>query len=133
MSHHYIIIFDGVCNFCNSSVNFIIERDYANKFVFAPMQSPAAQKLIADYQIENVGFDTFILIKEGQCFYRTNAALEITKDLSGFWYFFRVFTLLPRFFRDYFYNVFAKNRYRFFGKMNVCMVPTKALKNKFLW
>ncbi|WP_339773559.1 DUF393 domain-containing protein [uncultured Paraglaciecola sp.] len=83
MSNHHVIIFDGVCNFCNSSINFIIKRDHSNNFVFAPMQSPAAQKLIADYNVENVGFDTFLLIKNGKCFYRTNAAIEIAQDLRG--------------------------------------------------
>ena len=133
MSNHHVIIFDGVCNFCNSSINFIIKRDHSNKFVFTPMQSPAAQQLIADYNVENVGFDTFLLIKNGKCFYRTNAAIEIAKDLRGAWPLFKVFKILPRPIRDYFYRLFARNRYSIFGKMETCMVPTKELKNKFLW
>ena len=133
MSNHHVIIFDGVCNFCNSSVNFIIKRDHTNKFVFAPMQSPAAKKLIAQYNAENVGFDTFLLIKNKQCFYRTNAAIEIAKDLGGAWPLCKVLKILPRSFRDYFYRLFARNRYRIFGKTAVCMVPTNELKKKFLW
>jgi len=133
MSNHHVIIFDGVCNFCNSSINFIIKRDHSNNFVFAPMQSPAAQKLIADYNVENVGFDTFLLIKNGKCFYRTNAAIEIAQDLRGVWPLFKVFKILPRPIRDYFYRLFARNRYSIFGKKETCMVPTKELKNKFLW
>lgn len=133
MSNHHVIIFDGVCNFCNSSINFIIKRDHSNKFVFAPMQSPAAKKLIADYNVENVGFDTFLLIKDGKCFYRTNAAIEIAQDLRGAWHLFKVFRIIPRPIRDYFYRLFARNRYRIFGKTEACMVPTKELKNKFLW
>jgi len=133
MNNHHVIIFDGVCNFCNSSINFIIKRDHSNKFVFAPMQSPAAKKLITHYNAENVGFDTFLLIKEGKCFYRTNAAIEISQDLRGAWHLSKVFKIIPRPVRDYFYRLFARNRYSIFGKTEACMLPTKELKNKFLW
>jgi len=133
MSRHHVIIFDGVCSLCNSSVNFIIKRDHSNRFVFAPMQSPAAQKLISDYNVENVGFDTFLLIKNGECYYRTNAAIEIAKDLRGAWSLLIVVKIIPRPIRDFFYRLFARNRYSIFGKTEICMVPTKELKNKFLW
>ena len=133
MSNHHVIIFDGICNFCNGAVNFIIKRDHTNRFVFAPLQSPMAQKLIAEYGVENVGFDTFLLIKNNQCYFRTDAAFQITKDLNGFWYLFQVLKVLPRPIRDYFYRLFARNRYRIFGKTELCMVPTSELKNKFLW
>jgi len=133
MSNQHIIIFDGVCNFCNSSVNFIIKRDQTNLFVFAPVQSPAAQKLIADHNVENIGFDTFILIKNDECLLGTNAAIEIAQGLSGAWYLCRVFKILPRPIRDYFYRLLARNRYSIFGKLETCMLPTKELKNKFLW
>jgi len=132
MSTHHIIIFDGVCNFCNSSVNFIIKRDHENVFLFTPMQSKTAQDLIAKYQVKNVGFDTFLLIKNDECYYRTDAALEITKNLSSFWFMFRIFKILPRKFRDYFYRLFARNRYSIFGKTDVCMIPTPEVKSKFL-
>jgi predicted DCC family thiol-disulfide oxidoreductase YuxK len=133
MNNQYIIIFDGVCNLCNNAVNFIIKRDASNQFVFAPMQSPAAQALIAKYDAQNVGIDTFLLIKNGQCFYRSSAALEITKDLSGYWYLCLVFKLVPRPIRDFVYRLIAKNRYRLFGKRKQCMIPTDTLKDKFLW
>jgi predicted DCC family thiol-disulfide oxidoreductase YuxK len=97
------------------------------------MQSPAAQALIAKYKAQNVGVDTFLLIKNGQCFYRSDAAIEITKDLSGFWHLCRVFKLIPRPIRDFFYRLIAKNRYRLFGKRKQCMIPTDTLKDKFLW
>jgi predicted DCC family thiol-disulfide oxidoreductase YuxK len=132
MSTHNIIIFDGLCNFCNNSVNFIIKRDRENVFLFTPMQSKSAQDLIAKYQVENVGFDTFLLIKNDKCYYRTDAALEITRNLSSFWFLFRAFKVLPRSFRDYFYRLFARNRYSIFGKMDFCMIPTPEVKSKFL-
>ena len=133
MTKQHVIIFDGVCNFCNGAVNFIIKRDKNNSFVFAPMQSPTAQELIAQYGIENIVGDSFILIKNGHCYLRTDAALEVTKDLAGFWYLFRAFKLLPTAFRDYFYQMIAKNRYRFFGKKSHCVLPSDEEKSKFLW
>lgn len=132
MSTYHIIIFDGVCNLCNSSVNFIIKRDKKNVFQFASLQGNTAQDLIAKYDAERVGFDTFLLIKNDKCFYRTDAALEIIKDLSGFWFLFRPFNWLPRPIRDCVYRFIARNRYRIFGKMDKCMIPSPELKNKFL-
>jgi len=132
MSTHHVIIFDGVCNFCNNSVNFIIKRDHNNVFLFTPIQSKSAQDLIAKYNVKNVGFDTFLLIKNNECYYRTEAALEITKDLTGFWFLFRAFKVLPKGFRDYFYRLFARNRYSIFGKSDSCMIPTPEVKRKFL-
>ena len=133
MTKQHVIIFDGVCNFCNGAVNFIIKRDKNNSFVFVPMQSPAAQELIAKYGIENIVADSFILIKNDHCYLRTDATLEVTKDLAGFWYLFRAFKLLPKEFRDYFYRIIAKNRYRLFGKKSHCVLPRDEEKSKFLW
>ena len=133
MDDKYIIIFDGVCNLCNSAVNFIIKRDACSQFIFTPMQSPTAQALIAQYKAENVGVDTFLLIKNEQCFYRSSAALEITKDLNSYWHLCRVFKLVPRPIRDGIYRLIAKNRYRIFGKKKQCMVPSDKYKAKFLW
>ena len=116
MDNRYIVIFDGVCNFCNGAVNFIIKRDPNGVFAFAPMQSALAQEIMNKYEIHNVGIDTFLLIKNEQCFVFSSAALEITKDLSGFWYIFNVLKLVPRRIRDYFYKVFARNRYTLFGR-----------------
>nr|WP_299568718.1 DCC1-like thiol-disulfide oxidoreductase family protein [uncultured Shewanella sp.] len=125
-------MFDGVCNLCNGAVNFIIKRDHKDLFVFTPMQSKTAQKLISKHQLEDVGFDSFILIKDNEYLLRSEAALEVTKDLSGFWYLCRIFKILPAGFRDYFYRILAKNRYCLFGKKDACMLPTPAVKNKFL-
>ena len=132
LENNHIVIFDGVCNFCNGAVNFIINRDPNKLFIFAPLQSEAAKNLIEKYSAQKVGFDTFLLIKNGQCFYRTDAALEIAKELSGYWYLFNVFKVLPRSFRDFFYRLFARNRYALFGRTEKCMVPTKALRKRFI-
>lgn len=131
-SDKHIIIFDGVCNFCNSAVNFIIKRDPNHRFVFTPMQSAIAQQLIAEYMAEKVGFDTFVLIKHNQIHYRTDAAFEICKDLSGFWHLFNLLRIIPMPVLDYFYRLFARNRYNLFGRRDTCMAPTPELRKRFL-
>jgi predicted DCC family thiol-disulfide oxidoreductase YuxK len=132
MNNSHIVIFDGVCNFCNGAVNFIIKRDPGSKFVFTPMQSELAKELMLKYQVENVGIDTFLLIKDGRCFMFSSAALEITKDLSGFWCLSLVFKIVPAKIRDFFYKVFARNRYNLFGRKATCMVPTNDVKSRFI-
>ena len=132
MDNKHVVIFDGVCNFCNGSVNFIINHDPNTNFVFAPMQSNVAKELIEKYKMTDAGIDTFILIKNGVFYTRTNAALEITKDLSGYWYLFNITKVMPRPIRDLFYRIFARNRYRLFGKRNTCMMPTSEVKSRFL-
>ena len=127
-----IVIYDGVCNFCNRSVNFIIQRDKAAKFSFTPMQSEIAQQLIAAYQINNVGMDTFLLVKDGRCYTSTDAALEIASELDGLWYLCRIFKLVPRLIRDYLYRVLARNRYKLFGRAEHCIVPSKEIMSRFI-
>ena len=95
MSEKKIVIFDGVCNFCNGAVNFIIERDSKKQFLFTPMQSQYAQTLIKTYCVSNVGIDTFLLVKDGRSFIWTDAALEIAKELDGSWSLFLIFRFVP--------------------------------------
>ena len=132
MDNRHIVIFDGVCNLCNGSVNFIIKHDPKCLFAFIPAQSPSGQRLIKEFDVPEVGVDTFLLIKNGRCYFRTNAALEIAKDLSGAWFLLYVFKIVPRSLRDYFYNLLAKNRYKLFGRKEACMIPTSNIKNRFL-
>ena len=128
----HIIIFDGICNFCNASVNFIIKRDPQAIYKFTPMQSELAQQLMAEHGIADADLDTFVLIKNGQCHVRTDAALEIAKDLSGFWHLCGAFRILPGPLRDFCYRLLAKNRYRLFGKRESCMVPTPEIRSRFV-
>ncbi len=132
MESHQIIIFDGICNFCNGAVNFIIKRDSKGVFKFAPMQSEVAQELMANYQVHEVGYETFLLIRDDECFLRTNAAFEIIKYLDGFWFIFRALKIVPSSIRDYFYRLLARNRYKLFGKRTTCMVPSKEVRDRFL-
>ncbi|MFL0804273.1 MAG: thiol-disulfide oxidoreductase DCC family protein [Agarilytica sp.] len=132
LPNHSIIIFDGICNFCNSSVNFIISRDYKDTFKFAPMQSPTGQQMLATHNISSDNIDTFLLVKNGKAFIKSDAALAIAQELRRPWNYLVILKLIPRPIRDYFYSLIARNRYKWFGKREHCMMPTPELKNKFL-
>jgi predicted DCC family thiol-disulfide oxidoreductase YuxK len=127
-----IILFDGVCNLCNGSVQFIIKRDPDSKFMYASLQSPFGQE-----QLDRLGKDkselhSIILLQNGKAFERSDAALEIARRLTGLWPMLYSFKIIPRFMRDGIYNWIAKNRYRFFGKKDQCWIPTADLKSRFI-
>ena len=132
MDNRYIVVFDGVCVFCNGVVNFIITRDPGSTFAFSPMQSEIAQSLIKKHHVSKEILNTLMLIKNGRCYLRTDAILEIAKDLSGFWCLFNIFKIIPRPIRDLLYTLFAKNRYNLFGKRNSCMVPSENVRKRFI-
>ena len=126
-----IVLFDGVCNFCNGAVNFIIRHDADKRFKFAPLQSEVGQELRAQYGIgEDV--DSIVLIENDEAFMHSTAALRITKHLGGVISAAYVFIIVPAVIRDWFYRCFAKYRYKLFGKEDVCMVPTPDLRERFL-
>lgn len=127
-----IILFDGVCNFCNGSVNFIIERDEEKYFKFAPLQSEIGQKLLKENGIDSTVTDSVVLIEDGKAYVRTTAALRIARKLRGAWRFFYGFIIVPAFVRDVFYKLFARNRYKMFGKQEACMMPTPEIRERFL-
>ncbi len=127
-----IILFDGVCNLCNNSVQFIIKKDKKQRFLYASLQSDAAQSILLQFQLKNSDFDSIILIENGKVYQKSTAILKITKHLSGIWKLSYGFIIIPKFIRDFIYNTIAKNRYKWFGKREVCMIPTKELKMRFL-
>lgn len=131
MNNPHIVIFDGVCNFCNGAVHFIINRDPESVFAFTPMQSELAKELTQRFNVLDVGMDTLVLIKEGKCYVLSDAALEIAKELKGPWRLCYAFKIVPRPIRDAAYKLFAKNRYTLFGKKDVCMVPSEEVKSRF--
>src|SRR4051812_15489510 len=102
-----IVLFDGVCNFCSDSVNFIIDHDKANRFKFAPLQSEIGQELRAKYGIAN-DIDSIVLIEDDQAFTESTAALRIAKHLDGIWSYYSYFAVIPRPLRDFYYRLFAK-------------------------
>jgi len=128
----YIILFDGVCNLCNSAVTFVIQRDPKNHFLFAPLQSAAGDRLVKQYKIDTTTVDSIILIKNNTAYAKSSAALRIAQSLSGAWPVFSIFLIIPRFIRNWVYDYIAKNRYKWYGKKDACMIPTPELKAKFL-
>ncbi len=128
-----IILFDGVCNLCNASINFVIKRDKKDLFRYASLQSEVGQKLISERNIDIKNIDSILLIDPSVAYYhKSTAALRIAKQLSGFYPFLSVFLVLPKFFRDWIYDIIAKNRYKWFGKKESCMIPTPELKALFI-
>ncbi len=127
-----IILFDGVCNFCNGSVNFIIEHDKENYFRFAPLQSEIGQELLDKYNINKAETDSVILIEDEKVFTYSTAALKVAQKLDGAWSWLYAFIIVPKPIRDFLYKLFAKNRYRLFGKQDACMMPTPEIRARFL-
>ena len=125
-----IILFDGVCKFCNGSVNFIIRRDQDALFQFAPLQGETAKNLIQQFNIDE-RIDSIILIRSDKVFTHSDALFEIIKDLDGYWYLLGIFKIVPRFIRDFYYDLFASWRYRLFGKHAQCLLPTNELRERF--
>jgi predicted DCC family thiol-disulfide oxidoreductase YuxK len=132
MSAEKIILFDGVCNFCNSSVNFVLKRDKNSVFKFAPIQSDFAQNLLSDAEVTFNHLDSFILVDNGKLYTKTTGALRVCKSLSGLWPLLYGFIIVPAFLRDPLYNLLAKYRYQWFGKADNCMIPTAEVKAKFI-
>jgi predicted DCC family thiol-disulfide oxidoreductase YuxK len=127
-----VVLFDGVCNLCNGAVLFIIKRDRAAKFSFASLQSEYGQVQLKKFGLPVNELNTIFLIKGGKFFKKSDAALEITRGMSGLWPAFYVSKIVPKFIRDATYDWIAKNRYRWFGKQETCMIPTPELKGRFL-
>lgn len=127
-----IVLFDGECNFCNSSVQFIIKRDPAAHFFFTSLQSEAGKKYAKQYHIPD-DVDSIVLIEKGKAYTKSSAALHIAKKLDGLWHLLFLFILIPRKIRDGAYDYFARNRYRWFGKTEgACMLPTPEERKRFI-
>jgi predicted DCC family thiol-disulfide oxidoreductase YuxK len=132
IQQHPVILFDGVCNFCNGTVNFLLGQDKKKRFRFAALQSEAGKNLLAQYGLPKENIDTFILLDRGKVFKRSTAALRVGNKLPWYWQWTQVFWLAPKFLRDGVYNLVAKNRYKWFGKKDTCMIPTPEMQNRFL-
>ncbi|MCW3123629.1 MAG: thiol-disulfide oxidoreductase [Flavipsychrobacter sp.] len=128
-----VIFFDGMCNLCNSSVQFIIRHDKKKTFLFASLQSEHGQTALTGMKAtDTVIPDSIILLEEGKYYTRSAAALRIARHLDGLWPVLYAGIILPRFIRDGIYNRISANRYKWFGKRTECMIPTPELKERFL-
>jgi predicted DCC family thiol-disulfide oxidoreductase YuxK len=127
-----LILFDGVCNLCNASVQFVIRHDRAGKFRFAAIQSEIGREIFQRHGLDPANLQTFVLITDGRIFVRSDAAIEVVARFGGAWRLLRIFSLVPRSVRDAIYSFIAQNRYRWFGRQEVCMIPTPEIKERFL-
>ena len=132
MKDHAVILFDGVCNLCNASVQFVIRHDATDYFRFASLQGDTGQKLIQLYGLNAGDMNSFVLIENNQAFIRSTAALKVAGKLKMPVKLLYGFIIVPAFIRDGVYRFISKNRYSWFGKKESCMIPTASVKEKFL-
>lgn len=127
-----IILFDGICNLCNSSVQFVLKHDTKKQFLFASLQSDASRKLLLQFNYENAKMDTIVLIEKNKVYDKSTAALRIARKLNPLWNWLYVLIIIPKSIRDFFYDIIAKNRYGWFGKRNSCLMYMTEYKNRFI-
>ncbi|MEP7212784.1 MAG: thiol-disulfide oxidoreductase DCC family protein [Acidobacteriota bacterium] len=138
-----VVLFDGVCNFCDSSVNFIIDHDREGYFKFAPLQSDEGRRFANEFGFwsavgesepgsDLIPIDSVILVEDGNAYTHSTAALKIIRRLGAPWSLLYAFIVVPKTIRDYFYKLFAKYRYRVFGKKDQCMLPSPEVRARFL-
>ncbi len=132
MKQQPLILFDGVCNFCNGAVNFTIKKDKQAVIQFAPLQSEKGRMFLRQYNLPLEEMRSFIFIEDGKVYTRSTAALRVCRYLKGLWPLCYGLIIVPGFIRDGIYNWIAKNRYKWFGKKEQCMVPTPELRSRFL-
>ena len=139
-----VVLFDGVCNFCDASVNFIIDHDKAGYFRFAPLQSEEGRRLANEYGFESetakeedaasdlTPIDSIILVENGKAYVHSTGALRVLRRLGWPWSWMYIFMIVPRPIRDWGYRLFARYRYRLFGRKDQCMIPTPEVRARFL-
>ncbi|OOG62569.1 thiol-disulfide oxidoreductase DCC family protein [Flavobacterium sp. A45] len=128
-----IILFDGVCNLCNSAVQFVIKHDKKDTFRFVALQSVLGQEILAYIGIDAKNIDSIVLYEPGIAYYyKSDAALQIARNLDGIFSFGTIFKIIPTGIRNYLYDYIARNRYQWYGKKESCMIPSAELKIKFL-
>jgi len=132
MNPRPIVLFDGVCNLCNRMVQFIIKRDKEKKFLFASLQGKTGKEILKKFNVPANEFNSFILAEGDKIYTKSTAALRIARQMGGGWKMLYGFIIVPSFIRNAFYNLIARNRYKWFGKKEECMVPAPELSKRFL-
>lgn len=127
-----VVLFDGVCNFCNGAVNFLIRQDQKGVISYGSLQSNAGQELLRHFHLPVQNFDSVVYVKNEKVYQKSAAALEIARDLGGWWKLALLASAVPRPLRDAVYDWIAKNRYRWFGKKDHCMIPSPEVRNRFI-
>ncbi|MBI3501239.1 MAG: thiol-disulfide oxidoreductase DCC family protein [Bacteroidetes bacterium] len=125
-----VLLFDGVCNYCNAWVNFVIRHDKKKKFRFAALQSEAGKKIMQQHNIP-AETDSAALIDNGKV-YTKSSLLRVMKHVGGIYFSVYLLIIVPKFIRDFAYDIIARNRYKWWGKKNECMIPMKEVRERFL-
>lgn len=128
-----IIFFDGVCNLCNGAVNFVIDRDTENHYSFSSLQSDFAKRTLSEKGVDPTELKTIILLDtQNNLHFKSSAALNVLSNLKSKWRILSIFRFVPRFIRDFVYDLIARNRYNMFGRKDTCRIPTPELRKRFL-
>jgi predicted DCC family thiol-disulfide oxidoreductase YuxK len=130
--YEHVIVFDGICNFCNAFVNFVIDRDSEAVFKFGTLQSPPAQRILTQLHLSTRDYETFLLLEHGKVFTKSTAALKILRRLPGYWSWLYGFIVIPRPLRDLVYRVIARHRYRWMGRSETCRIPSPKEQARFI-
>ena len=130
--NHPLVLFDGICNYCNSWVNFIIRHDPKKKFRFSALQSDAGKKILKQYKISEKE-ESVILIYNEKVYMKSTAGLHVLYHLGGFYALAFALVIFPEYIRDFYYDIIARNRYKWWGKRNECMIPSEDVKELFLF
>ena len=131
MSNNPVIFFDGVCNLCNAAVQFVIEHDADSTFKFTALQGEYAKKMLPEFDVDTSKINSIILVQNSKLYTKSSAALIIAKKLNGLLPLLYVFIIVPKFIRDWIYDIVAKNRYKWWGRQESCWLPTPELKSRF--
>lgn len=125
-------MFDGICNFCNGAVNFVLKQDKKGIFKFAPLQSQEGQKLLQRYSLSTKDLDSFVLIDKAKVYKKSDASLQVMNKLPWYWKGTQLLKIIPAVLRDAVYDFISKNRYKWFGKKDHCVIPTPEMRSRFL-
>jgi predicted DCC family thiol-disulfide oxidoreductase YuxK len=132
LDSYSVVLFDGVCKFCNGWVQFIIRHDHRDRFRFSPLQSDMGQSLLASHRELDDSLDSVIVLEDDKLFTHSSAVLQILRRLGGLWSLLVVFRIIPSPLRDMLYRWIAKRRYKLFGKYDSCMIPNEQIRRKFI-
>ncbi len=127
-----IILFDGVCNLCNASIDFLMKVDKKQTLYFSSLQSEFGQEILKKNNFSTEKFDSFLILDQGKLYHKSTAAIKTLSSLTGIWKLAKLFFIVPKPIRDYIYSLVANNRYRLFGKKDTCRLPTAEEKRRFI-
>ena len=127
-----IILFDGICNLCNASIQLIIRNDSKRKFLFSPLSSDFSKRILKEERHLDRIPESLVFIENSKTYFKSTAALKIARKMDRMWPIFYVLILIPESIRNFLYDQIAKHRYRLFGKKNSCMVPSKEIESRFI-